>query len=433
MQAHVIPPPLVPQESPWSSPNKSRKRKSSVDDEMECSASSSSANSPVPTHRHIMATPSKRLRLIWTVEETTTNPLSPSSAPAHPSTTTNPSSPAKRHAGSPTNTSTTTTGDSLITTTTTTTTTSANTTTTTTSKEIVLPLNRILETLNKQELLNIITSLVDQHPGLESPVAALLPRPTLSSASEHLKQCQKRLESSYPYSKEYGQDNRSDYAHNRVRGHLAELREILSLYLTYFTEPASYPSDQVHEYPTGAFGFLVIAFKTALAMPVWNSHEHNESSRYEVLRWVAKGWRVAIAEIRRRVSEEGRMYGASLVGEWARDLAGMVNEVKGGFGFAEVMEEFRIYLGWMIGIGPFPSQQMLQQQQQQHQVQHVQHHQQQQHQSQQQSQVVGGAAGVGFGFGFGGVGANVAAAAPAASASGFSFFPMMTGGSTRLL
>jgi hypothetical protein len=216
-------------------------------------------------------------------------------------------------------------------------------------KEAVLPLSRILETLEKDDLLNIITTLVAEHPGLEGPVAALLPRPTLTSATSHIQQAQKRLDASFPYSR-FGQD-RSDYAFNRVKPHLSELIELVSLYLTYFTEPSSCPPDQAHEYPSLAFGFLKIASKAAAALPTWQSEEHNIEAKGSLYSLISSAWRVAINEISRRVRDEGRMYGAVLVGEWYRDLLTESNNLKGSHGFMEALEDFNRALGWIIGVG----------------------------------------------------------------------------------
>ncbi|KAJ3417029.1 Tethering factor for nuclear proteasome sts1 [Chytridiales sp. JEL 0842] len=217
----------------------------------------------------------------------------------------------------------------------------------------VLPLKRILETLEKDDLLQIITTLVADHPGLEGPVAALLPRPTLTSASSHIQQTAKRLDASFPYSR-FGQD-RSDYAFNRVRPHLLELIELVSLYLTYFTEPSSYPPAEAHEYPSTAFGFLKIASKAAANLPTWQTDTHNLETKIGLYNLISQAWRVAIAEVSRRMREEGRMYGAVLVGEWYRDLLTDSNSFKEGPSpFGEALDDFQRNLGWIIGVGPTP-------------------------------------------------------------------------------
>ena len=65
---------------------------------------------------------------------------------------------------------------------------------------------------------------------------------------------------------------------------------------------------------------------------------------------LGEGWRAAAVEVGRKVKEEGKLYGAAVIGEWARNLNMHSTVVKGGHGFGRAWEEFRRELGWLIGL-----------------------------------------------------------------------------------
>ncbi|KAJ3084284.1 Tethering factor for nuclear proteasome sts1 [Rhizoclosmatium hyalinum] len=185
-----------------------------------------------------------------------------------------------------------------------------------------LPLARILETLEKDQLLGLLKDLVKADPSLASKAAALLPRPTLDSAARHLLQSLDALDQAFPYSQR-GRDRSSDYAANRVKKHLQHSLEILSLYLTHFTEPCSYPLNLIHEYPQQSFAFLSFAASQILPrLPIFQTSARNQDSHgtHEAYRLVARAWRVSIAECNRRVREEGRLFPSQMCGGWLRDL-----------------------------------------------------------------------------------------------------------------
>ncbi|KAJ1549209.1 Tethering factor for nuclear proteasome sts1, partial [Cladochytrium tenue] len=202
-------------------------------------SASSAAGAPFPAASGWSATPAKRLRLVWTVDDASSAPAhttaaassssasassrSPSPQLLHPHLPSSPgltpsSSGSPRRRNGPRDSITRSAADAT---------------------EIVLPLTRILETLQKEDLLNIIEGLVAQRPGLDADVAALIPRPSVSSAVAHLQLANMKLDAAYPFSRAAaGQDRSSEYAYNRVRTHLAALLELVGVYLTYFTQPA---------------------------------------------------------------------------------------------------------------------------------------------------------------------------------------------------
>ncbi|KAJ3390864.1 Tethering factor for nuclear proteasome sts1 [Entophlyctis sp. JEL0112] len=239
------------------------------------------------------------------------------------------------------------------------------------NQERTVPLRRILETLSKENLLNLLKALLSNDQTLSERTAALLPRPTLESASTHLKSAVADVEARFPYSTAAGGvDRTSDYAFGRVRKQLASLIEILSLYLTHFTEPCSYPPHLAHEYPHESFCFLDAVARTVIPhLPYFQSDARNEESTNEAYRLVARAYRVAIAECCRRIRVDGRLYPVHTVGGWLRALYSLRDAVNGKFGFAEAVDEFvKGEVGWIVlGVpsGPVTGYNTMQQQQHQ--------------------------------------------------------------------
>ncbi|KAJ3068155.1 Tethering factor for nuclear proteasome sts1 [Podochytrium sp. JEL0797] len=311
------------------------------------SSSNSNALPATPTRVTRSVLPAKRLRLVWDGDD------APSSSSSHSSPRAQDKTPS--------------------------------------SSTRTLPLARILDTLDKPALLALLKDLVKSDPPLAARAAALLPRPTIASAERHLKQAIDALDDAFPYAAPLGRDRSSDYAANRVKTQMRNALEILSLYLTHFTEPCSYPPHLMHEYPSESFHFLhLISSQILPRLPHFQNPLRNQDrfGSHEAYRLVARAWRVAIAESNRRVREEGRMFPAQTCGGWLRDLMAISQALdgQGKFGFQEAVEEFmRGEIGWIAvesggagGGASFQDMQMFQQhqqqalQQQQHQLQHQQ-------------------------------------------------------------
>ncbi|KAI8998135.1 Cut8 six-helix bundle-domain-containing protein [Gaertneriomyces semiglobifer] len=189
--------------------------------------------------------------------------------------------------------------------------------------------------------------MISKHPQLQSELAAVLPRPTLQSAAEHLQQAEKSLISAIPYSK-FGSD-RSDYGFNRIRSHMDELKQLVGHYLDYFVSPESYPTHLQHEYPVAAFGYLHFTANLVHRLPTWQNPMHTLESKGALYELLGQRWRQAVTEVGKHV-KEGKVYGAAAVGEWARNLNQHSMEVKGEYGFAGAYELFVKDLGWLIGL-----------------------------------------------------------------------------------
>ncbi|KAJ3086720.1 Tethering factor for nuclear proteasome sts1 [Quaeritorhiza haematococci] len=219
-------------------------------------------------------------------------------------------------------------------------------------------MGNMLSILDKDQLVGLLTTVLNSYPVLQPHVASLLPKPTLPMVTQLLQQCEKKISDSLPYSK-WGPDDKTDYSFNRVRPALSDLKQTLLHYLTYFTSVDSYPPHMQHEYPACAFGYLHVATCTVHRLPVWNNPRHNAETKHDLYGQLGRVWRSVIMEVGRRVKEEGKVFGTGVVGEWARNLVEHNREVKGHFGFEEALEEFQRQLGWiydqtggMMGVNP---------------------------------------------------------------------------------
>ncbi|KAI8930066.1 Cut8 six-helix bundle-domain-containing protein [Entophlyctis helioformis] len=209
-------------------------------------------------------------------------------------------------------------------------------------------MGELLHSLDRDQLIKLLVSVMAVHPDAQPTVAALMPRPTLESVSAILAAHEKRLFDSFPYSK-FGPD-RSDYSFNRVRPHLDELRDAIVQYLDFFTLPASYPGALQHEYAASAFGFLHLATSLVHRLPLWQNEQHNTDTRSALYDRLGRYWRLVVGEVSRRARDEGKVYGSFAVGEWARNLHLHAAETKNAFGFGEAYDDFRRMLGWVIGL-----------------------------------------------------------------------------------
>jgi len=207
----------------------------------------------------------------------------------------------------------------------------------------------VLHSLEKDQIIDILSSLLDKNPKLSQDILSLIPRPTLKSVTIQLQTAEKKLNNSFPYTK-WGAD-RSDYSFNRVKPNLMELLELTMNYLKYFTNTSNYGEELEREYPVVTFGYLEYATQLALRLPVWNQNYHNEITREYLLKEIGDAWRVVINEIGQRV-QNGKVYSSSLVGEWMKSLIKYSNELNGKYGFAESVKLFKEKLGWLIGLYP---------------------------------------------------------------------------------
>ncbi|KAF9290673.1 Tethering factor for nuclear proteasome sts1 [Mortierella alpina] len=191
------------------------------------------------------------------------------------------------------------------------------------------------KTVNKL-IVNLINTLVEGHPQLLEEITHLVPRPTVAAVQPMLASLEAKLQEAFPYTK-WG-PGRDDYSFNRVKPALEELVETLVDYTSHFTSPS--------EFPTTSFSFLHIATEFCHRLPNWDTAANNEhkSNLYKTL---AEYWIKAIQDASSKL-EEGKMYGHLTVQEWAKNLE-QHNIASQGM-FSSAIEEFKVKLGWIIGI-----------------------------------------------------------------------------------
>ncbi|RCH79413.1 protein DBF8, partial [Rhizopus stolonifer] len=196
------------------------------------------------------------------------------------------------------------------------------------------PISKLLATLDKDKLIELINDLVDSNPHLKSEVDAFIPPPTTQSISIVIANLEKKLNDSFPFGKTASRDN---YSFDRVKPALLDVVNALIEYAEHFiTSP--------HEHPTTIFSYLHFATCVANRLPVWDNDGKSIRDLYTEL---IQYWKKAIEMAASKLSQ-GKIYGQQAVTEWAKDLMQHDAETHGQF--ASVVQLFKQKLGWIIGI-----------------------------------------------------------------------------------
>ncbi|KAG0245611.1 Tethering factor for nuclear proteasome sts1 [Mortierella sp. GBA43] len=198
--------------------------------------------------------------------------------------------------------------------------------------------SKLIATLSTTQLINLIDTLVDSHPELADEIGDLVPRPTVASVQPLFNSLETKLQESFPYTK-WG-PGRDDYSFNRVKPVVEELVETVTDYTNHFTSPS--------EFPTNSFSYLHMATDVCHRLPNWDSAANNEPKK-NLYKSLEDSWIKTIRNASEKV-EQGRMFGQMTVEEWAKNLQ-QHNITSQGM-FSSAIEEFKLKLGWIIGIQP---------------------------------------------------------------------------------
>ncbi|KAI8338201.1 Cut8 six-helix bundle-domain-containing protein [Chlamydoabsidia padenii] len=167
-------------------------------------------------------------------------------------------------------------------------------------------ISKLLATLEKDKLIELINDLVDANPHLQSEIDAHLPSPTTQSVSQLIGHLESKLNDNYPLHR--AGKGRDDYSFTRVKPFLMEIVNSLIEYADHFTTG--------NEHPTTLFSYLHFATCTAHRLPIWDNNAHNQIKRelYNELiqRWL-KAIDLAAAEL-----EQGKIFGHQVISEWAK-------------------------------------------------------------------------------------------------------------------
>ena len=190
-----------------------------------------------------------------------------------------------------------------------------------------LSLSRLLETLDADSLRAVLRSVAEAHPTLASEIPKLAPRPGVASALDVLRRYQQALRDAFPF----GGDPASDYAFNRVRGHVGALLDALADFTPHFLPP--------HESsPQTSLTFLDGATHVVHGLPNWASYANNVP-KHNAYDEIARAWVAVVQEAAKRAAGISLRYDG-----WDKKLA-KHNEAAGGR-LQAALDEMQRVLGW---------------------------------------------------------------------------------------
>ncbi|KAF1849735.1 tethering factor for nuclear proteasome sts1 [Cucurbitaria berberidis CBS 394.84] len=198
-----------------------------------------------------------------------------------------------------------------------------------------LPLPRLLETLNADEMRNLLQSICQRHPDIGHEVVSTAPRPSIQSTLEVLSKYETSFQAAFPF----GGRSSSDYAYNRVRQQLIELLDALKDFTPHFLPPNE-------QQPATSLAFLDGVTDIIHRLPDWDTYQHNRHKQ-EAYEEMAKAWAIVIREAAKKAGGIQLQYGG-----WDQKIA-KHNEVSGGK-MQEAVNELRGGLGWMGADAPNP-------------------------------------------------------------------------------
>lgn len=174
-----------------------------------------------------------------------------------------------------------------------------------------LSVTRMVETMDKAGLENLISTLCQSHPELAAEVATLAPKVTVNSALHALN---KKLDAVF-LGLPYKGDHSGDYAYLRVKPLLEDLLATMSDYMSHFLPPNE---QQI----SNSLAFLDGCTALLHKLPAWTNpnNNHPKNSMYSEL---TQGWIMALAA----ASEESSGLGLAYRG-WEQKLVAH-NEVSG--------------------------------------------------------------------------------------------------------
>ncbi len=195
-----------------------------------------------------------------------------------------------------------------------------------------LAVHRFLEVLDAPALRQILQSLSDRHPEINSEMFSLAAPPTVEAALGVLNKYETNLQNSFPY----GNNPGSDYAYNRVRQALTELLDALSDYTPHFLPPNE-------SQMTVSLSYLDGATNVIHRLPTWTNaaHNHHKNLAYEE---ISKAWAMVIREAAKKGAGIQLQYGG-----WDQKLAKHNEQAQGRMNAA--MQELSQSLDWMGGGG----------------------------------------------------------------------------------
>jgi protein Cut8 len=146
-----------------------------------------------------------------------------------------------------------------------------------------LPLPRLLETLDTEQLRTVLQTICERHPDLGREVVNGAPRPTVAAALGVLEEYQQKLRASFPFG-----NTSSDYTYFRVKQPLAALVDAISDFTPQYLPPTEQQTNISLQYLDGAT-------KIIHDLPDWESQQyrHHKHNAYDEL---SNAWALVITE-----------------------------------------------------------------------------------------------------------------------------------------
>jgi protein Cut8 len=190
-----------------------------------------------------------------------------------------------------------------------------------------LPLTRLLETLNADEMRSLLRSICERHQDIGNEVTTTAPRPSVQSTLEVLTKYEATFQAAFPLGR-----TSSEYSYNRVRQQLIELLDALKDFTPHFLPPHESQAATSLTFLDGATEFIH-------RIPDWESFQHNRH-KHEAYEEMAKAWAAVIKEAAKRAGGMQLQYGG-----WDQKII-KHNEISGGR-MQEAVNVLRGSLGWM--------------------------------------------------------------------------------------
>ncbi|ODQ65028.1 Cut8-domain-containing protein [Nadsonia fulvescens var. elongata DSM 6958] len=147
-----------------------------------------------------------------------------------------------------------------------------------------LPVNRLLDSLDKKTLISLLGTLSNQYPEVCRAINLQSPKPTVGAAIDMLTKYQQAVFTSMPYKGNLT----GDYAFLRVKPALDEFLQALIDYTSAMLPPVE---DQI----SNTFAFLDQATGLLHQLPNWATPANNQS-KYDMYHDITRAWCMAIEE-----------------------------------------------------------------------------------------------------------------------------------------
>ncbi|EEB05062.1 tethering factor for nuclear proteasome Cut8 [Schizosaccharomyces japonicus yFS275] len=148
-----------------------------------------------------------------------------------------------------------------------------------------LPLSRLLQYTNKQQVHDLLLQCVHKHPDLAKDIRNSLPPPSLEECIDTLQQLLKQLTDAFPY----GGDARGDYAYHRVKHAYMAVFHALNDLVPCFLPPHS------SCYKTN-FAFLDAATNVIHKLPEFHNANYNVY-KYQAYYELSGAWIVVLRQL----------------------------------------------------------------------------------------------------------------------------------------